>query len=254
MVDASEHTPTPPRKKRGFFEEFLSAPDHMEGASKQTAVFVYQWPVRLWHWVNAACIIVLMVTGYFIASPPPSVGGEASDHFIMGTLRLWHFIAGQLMAVGFLGRAIYAFIGNHHAKQMFVPPVWSKEWWDEVFYEARWYAFLEKEPKKYIGHNPLAQLAMFSLFVIPAIVMIFTGMALYGEGAGGLSQALFTSWMIPLFGNSFNIHTVHHWGMWVMVIFAVVHIYAAVREDIMSRQSLISTMISGWRMFKDDKP
>ena len=25
----------------------------------------------------------------------------------------------------------------------------------------------------------------------------------------------------------------------------------AVREDIMSRQSLISTMISGWRMFKD---
>ena len=27
--------------------------------------------------------------------------------------------------------------------------------------------------------------------------------------------------------------------------------YAAIREDIMSRQSLISTMISGWRMFKD---
>jgi Ni/Fe-hydrogenase 1 B-type cytochrome subunit len=27
----------------------------------------------------------------------------------------------------------------------------------------------------------------------------------------------------------------------------------AVREDIMSRQSLVSTMISGWRYFKDDK-
>ena len=27
--------------------------------------------------------------------------------------------------------------------------------------------------------------------------------------------------------------------------------FAAIREDIMSRQSLISTMISGWRMFKD---
>jgi Ni/Fe-hydrogenase 1 B-type cytochrome subunit len=26
-----------------------------------------------------------------------------------------------------------------------------------------------------------------------------------------------------------------------------------VREDIMSRQSLVSTMISGWRYFKDDK-
>jgi len=28
----------------------------------------------------------------------------------------------------------------------------------------------------------------------------------------------------------------------------------AVREDIMSRQSIISSMISGWRMFKDDRP
>jgi Ni/Fe-hydrogenase 1 B-type cytochrome subunit len=31
-------------------------------------------------------------------------------------------------------------------------------------------------------------------------------------------------------------------------------VYAALREDIMSRQSLVSTMLSGWRMFKDDKP
>ena len=34
----------------------------------------------------------------------------------------------------------------------------------------------------------------------------------------------------------------------------MIHVYVAIREDIMSRQSLISTMISGWRMFKDDKP
>jgi Ni/Fe-hydrogenase 1 B-type cytochrome subunit len=32
------------------------------------------------------------------------------------------------------------------------------------------------------------------------------------------------------------------------------HVYAAIREDIMSRQSMVSTMLSGWRLFKDDKP
>jgi Ni/Fe-hydrogenase 1 B-type cytochrome subunit len=42
--------------------------------------------------------------------------------------------------------------------------------------------------------------------------------------------------------------------MWAMVIFVIVHIYAAVREDIMSRQSIISSMISGWRNFRDAKP
>jgi len=31
----------------------------------------------------------------------------------------------------------------------------------------------------------------------------------------------------------------------------MVHIYAAIREDIMSKQSMVSTMISGFRMFKD---
>jgi Ni/Fe-hydrogenase 1 B-type cytochrome subunit len=250
MVDVPSR-PQPHRRK-SLVEEFLS-PDEIQGG-KQTAVFVYEWPVRLWHWVNAFCIVALMITGYLIGSPPPSVGGEASDYFIMGDIRMIHFIAGQIMAVGFVARGLFAFVGNHHAKQMFVPPLWSKHWWAEVLYEARWYAFLERQPKKYIGHNPLAQLAMFFGFALPAVFMIVTGLALYGEGAGGLSHALFSSWVIPLFGNAFNVHTVHHWGMWVMVIFAIVHIYAAVREDIMSRQSLISTMVSGWRMFKDDKP
>jgi Ni/Fe-hydrogenase 1 B-type cytochrome subunit len=250
MVDAAG--PDPKRRRRGFVESSL-APHDIAGA-KQTAVYVYEWPVRLWHWINAAAIVTLMITGYLIGSPPPSVMGEASAHFGFGQIREIHFIAGQLMAVGFVFRAWFALVGNHHAKQMFVPPVWSKAWWDEVIYEARWYAFVERTPKKYIGHNPLAQLAMFTLFVLPAIVMICTGMALYGEGAGGLAKALFSSWVIPLFANSFNVHTIHHWGMWLLVIFAFVHIYAAVREDIMSRQSLISTMVSGWRMFKDDKP
>ena len=48
-----------------------------------------------------------------------------------------------------------------------------------------------------------------------------------------------------------QVHNLHRLGMWIMMTFAAIHIYAAIREDIMSRQSLISTMISGWRMFKD---
>jgi Ni/Fe-hydrogenase 1 B-type cytochrome subunit len=34
----------------------------------------------------------------------------------------------------------------------------------------------------------------------------------------------------------------------------MLHVYTAIREDVVSRQSLISTMISGWRLFKDDRP
>jgi Ni/Fe-hydrogenase 1 B-type cytochrome subunit len=86
--------------------------------------------------------------------------------------------------------------------------------------------------------------------------MIVTGFALYGEGAqeGSWAHTLFTSWVIPLFGQSQDVHTWHHMGLWVIVLFVMVHVYAAIREDIMSRQSMVSTMLSGWRLFKDDKP
>ena len=39
----------------------------------EEAVYVYQAPVRLWHWVNAFSILVLGITGYLIGSPPPAV-------------------------------------------------------------------------------------------------------------------------------------------------------------------------------------
>jgi Ni/Fe-hydrogenase 1 B-type cytochrome subunit len=33
-----------------------------------------------------------------------------------------------------------------------------------------------------------------------------------------------------------------------------VHIYVAVREDKLSRQSMLKTITTGWRTFKDDEP
>ena len=77
------------------------------------------------------------------------------------------------------------------------------------------------------------------------------------SGSRALEQAAGTV-RVPLeqdlFGQSQDVHTWHHLGLWVIVSFVIVHIYAAVREDIMSRQSMVSTMISGHRTFKDDLP
>ncbi len=209
--------------------------------------------MRLWHWVNALCIVVLALTGYFIGSPLPSVPGEASANFLMGYIRFAHFTAGQILAVSFLLRIYWAFVGNSHARQLFSLPFWRVSYWREVLHEIRWYLFLNRKPKKYIGHNPLAQIAMFFMFTVTIVFMICTGFALYSEGEGrdGWLAKLF-GWVFSIFPNSQDVHTYHHLGMWVIVVFVIIHIYAAVREDIMSRQSIISSMVSGERMFKDE--
>ena len=231
------------------------APEDLATISRQTSVYVYEAPVRIWHWVNAAAILVLIVTGYFIGSPPPTmVIGEAYDQFVFGYIRFAHFAAGMVLTIGFLGRIYWAFFGNHHARQMFYVPFWSRTFWSEVWFEMRWYFFMAKEPKKYVGHNPLAQLAMFFFITLGVAFMIVTGMALYAEGAqeGSLMHDLF-GWVHSLSWNSQRLHTLHHLGMWWIVIFMIIHIYVAIREDIMSRQSIVSTMISGHRTFKDDR-
>lgn len=218
----------------------------------EEAVYVYEAPVRLWHWINALAILVLAVSGFLIGSPPPALGGEASDHFLFGTIRFAHFAAGQVLVVGFLFRLYWSFVGNAHAREIFRVPVTRLAYWREVLHEIRWYAMMEARPKRYVGHNPLAQISMHLLFVWGIAFMMVTGLALYGEGEGpGLIHSLFTSWVIPLFGSSQDVHTWHHLGMWVIVVFVIIHIYAAIREDIMSRQSIVSSMISGWRTFKD---
>jgi Ni/Fe-hydrogenase 1 B-type cytochrome subunit len=219
-------------------------------------VYVYELPVRLWHSLNALMIIALAITGYLIASPLASEGGEASEHFVMGYIRFVHFAAGYLIAIALLFRLYWAYAGNEHARQIFLPPLLNRHFWQGVWHELLWYALLAKEPRKYIGHNPLAVLSMHFLFVWGTLFMIVTGFALYSEGTGQGSwqHSLFSSWVLPVFGDSQSLHSWHHLGMWLIICFTLIHIYVAVREDKMSGQSILSTMATGWRTFKDDKP
>ncbi|MCP1198371.1 Ni/Fe-hydrogenase, b-type cytochrome subunit [Notoacmeibacter sp. MSK16QG-6] len=231
--------------------------DDIATASRQTSIYVYEAPVRLWHWLNALAILVLCITGYLIGSPPPTmIISEAAYQFVFGYIRFAHFAAALMLTVFFLGRIYWAFVGNHHSRQLFYIPFWKGEFWREVWHEVRWYGFMESEPKKYVGHNPLAQLAMFLFFTLGITFMIVTGLALYAEGAGrGSFYDILFGWVTPLLGgNSHVLHTLHHLGMWWIIVFVMIHIYVAIREDIMSRQSIVSTMISGTRSFKDDRP
>lgn len=225
--------------------------DELAHARPLRSVYVYEAPVRLWHWVNALAISVLALSGYFIGHPLPSLSGEASDHFLMGYIRFAHFAAAYVFAVGLLGRIYWAMVGNAHARELFTLPLFSASYWRSVGVMARWYAFLIPQPAQYVGHNPMARLAMFFGFFCLSVFMLCTGFALYGEGLGmgSWADALF-GWVIPLFGQSQDVHTWHRMGLWAMVLFVMLHVYAAIREDIMGRQSIISTMVSGHRTFK----
>lgn len=218
-------------------------------------VYVFEAPVRLWHWVHALSIAVLAVTGYFIANPLPSLQGEASDYFLMGTMREIHFIAGYVFAIAFAVRIYWAIVGNKYAHELFLPPVWQASWWRGLGDAIKHYLLFTRKSTKFMGHNPLAQLAMWVFNVLLTLFLIFTGFALYGEGLGLGSWAdRWFGWVIPALGGSMETKMWHLLSMWLMLVFVVIHIYMAVRSDIMDRESSLSTIVGGWRMFKDDRP
>ena len=214
-------------------------------------VYVYEAPVRFWHWAMMLCMIVLAGTGYLIGAPLPAIGGEATFSYFFANIRLIHFIAAMLFAVLFLVRVVWVFVGNHHARSIFVPPVWSGEWWSGLFSQMAYYLFLRKEPHHWVGHNPLAQLAMFAMFVLGAIVIILTGFSLYAEQYGwGSAWMNAFGWVNVLLGGSQMVRTIHHLTMWYLLLFTLIHVYMVFREDVMSGETVISTMINGIRMFK----
>ena len=245
MTYSYPSTPVRNRVREGRFSEAILPVGEQPGP-----VYVYDAATRIWHWVTALCIVVLGVTGYFIGSPLPSIGGEAYQHFLFGYIRMTHFIAGMILGVAFLMRIYRVFVGGPHARQIFYVPFWNLHWWKDLFGEVRWYLFMGK-PKEYVGHNPLAHFAMFAMFVLPTIVLLLTGFALYAEDAGVQSiwYRLF-GWVFVVIGDSFAVHTWHNVAMWIVIIFSMVHMYMAIREDMTHRQTTISSMVSGWRFFR----
>ena len=224
-------------------------------SSKLFPVYVWEAPVRIWHWVMVLAMVALCVTGYLIGSPLPSAGGEAETHFLFGYIRFVHFAAAYLFAVMFAMRVIWAFIGNRFAREIFTMPIrlLSPKFWSALIEQAKYYLFMRRESVAYQGHNPLAMTAMFFMYVLGTVFIIVTGFALYGEGTGMGSWAytVFSSWALPLLGYSQRTHTLHHLAMWWLIIFAIVHMYMAVREDIFTGETVVSTMVNGWRVEKE---
>ena len=218
-------------------------------------VYVYQAPVRIWHWIHALSIIVLAATGYFIANPLPSMSGEASDHFVMGYFRLVHFCAAMVFATGLFVRFYLALIGNKYARELLIVPVWRASWWKRVWHEVKFYSFFTRKMTKNPGHNPLAQGFMWLINVALALFMVCTGFALYSQGTGAGSWAdTFFGWVFVLVPSSQAVRMWHLMGMWLMLLFIIVHVYMVIRAEFVSRQNSISVMLDGYRRYKDDGP
>ena len=202
-------------------------------------LYVWQFPVRLTHWVTAGCIVVLSLTGGYIADPfliPP--GGA-----VMTTVRQIHILAAITLLASGLLRTAWLLAGNRFSRWSAFFPTTRRQV-VEVFEQAAFYAFVRKEIPRILGHNQLAASAYLVLWFL-LLVETITGFALDGL-IGSEPGATGFGWVLGVLGPQ-PVRLIHHLSMWGILAISLFHIYSCVLVDHLEKNGLLSSIFSGFK-------
>jgi Ni/Fe-hydrogenase 1 B-type cytochrome subunit len=227
-----------PVEPPGLLEAPL-ADAHLVADEGRRRLYVWQLPVRFTHWLTAACIVILSLTGGYIADPfliPP--GGS-----VMTTVRTVHIAAAIALLVSGLIRTVWLLTGNRFSSwSAFIPT--TRRQFTELFRQAAFYGFIRREIPKVLGHNQLAASAYLVLFFLLLIETI-TGFALDGLLGAEPGASMF-GWLREIFGAQ-TIRLVHHLAMWAILAIALFHVYSCILVDRIERNGLMSSIVSGYK-------
>ncbi|HFE63460.1 Ni/Fe-hydrogenase, b-type cytochrome subunit [candidate division KSB1 bacterium 4484_188] len=215
-------------------------------------VYVWQIPVRVYHWVNAACVLVLAVTGYLIGKPLAiHSSAEASKQYWFGTIRFIHFATAYIFLFNYLFRIYWGFVGNRYSRFSKYLPVTRANWHEMLRVLRIDILQIRKGPLPSIGHNALAAFSYFILF-LAFLFEVFTGFGLYAAMSKHWFAQMF-AWIVPLMGGDFAVRQWHHAMMWVFVIFSLIHIYLVFYHDYVEGRGVTSSMVGGWKFIEKDE-
>jgi Ni/Fe-hydrogenase 1 B-type cytochrome subunit len=211
--------------------------------------YIWEWPVRLTHWINVLSIVVLSVTGIYIGAPF-LIASEASSAYVMGWNRFIHYVFAYLFTISVLVRLIWFFAGNRHASWRAFIPWADRAKWKDIIGTFKYYTFIDRKLPEAIGHNTLAAIAYSVIFVL-FLVQVATGFALYGQFApGGVLDTMFGP--LLLLGAQ-TLRLVHHLVMWLLIAFAIQHVYSSWMMDIKEKNGTLGSIFSGYKFFPPGK-
>ena len=212
-------------------------------------VYVWEIPVRLTHWTIALSIAVLAVTGFYIGHPFVTSSGPAAQQFIMGTAKAIHFYAAIAFTLAVLSRVAWMFMGNRYALWDKFLPVRERRW-RGIVPTLKFYLFALRKPPAFVGHNPVAGLAYSAVFLL-YFVEIATGLALYGTSHSESALRVFAG-LAPFFGGLQMARWIHHVIMWLLIGFAVHHVYSSVLMSQIEQNATIESIFSGYKFVPRD--
>ncbi|MDO9438016.1 cytochrome b/b6 domain-containing protein [Hydrogenophaga sp.] len=175
---------------------------------------VWDLPTRLFHWLLAAAVIGMIVTG--------SIGGNAMN---------WHLRLGYAVLTLLLFRLVWGFIGGH----------WSR-FTSFIYAPSSLWAHLRGRgrPEHQVGHSPLGALSVFA-FLAVLLVQVGTGLVSDDEIAVFGPLVRFVS------GDTVALATGYHKNVGKLIVLVLVglHVLAIGYYKWVKKLALVKPMLAG---------
>ncbi|MDP1526248.1 MAG: cytochrome b/b6 domain-containing protein [Rhodocyclaceae bacterium] len=173
--------------------------------------YVWDLPLRLFHWLLVACIIGAFVTA--------KIGGN---------LMVWHGRLGLAILGLLVFRIVWGFVGSTYAR---FPQFVRGPQTILAYLRGQWQGQ---------GHNPLGALSVLGLLGI-VLAQAITGLFANDDIA-------FNGYLVPLVGSELSgqITSIHRLMENALIALIALHIGAIVFYAHIKKQNLVKPMLSGW--------
>ena len=224
---------------------------------------------RLWHWINAVVVLVMLMSGLMIFNAHPRLYwghyganpdkawlqiGEMDgiafpgwmtlpSDYNLADARLWHLAFAWLLAFGLLGYLLWSLLNRHIARDLHIS---AREWrpahiWGDVKAHA---ALRFPTGAAALRYNVLQKVAYCGVLFVLLPLMILTGLAM----APGIDAA----WplLVDLFGGRQSARSLHFIAAFGLVAFFVVHVVMVL---LAGPANELRSMITGWYRLPEDR-
>ena len=225
-----------------------------------TAIRRHGLATRLWHWVNAVAVIVLLGSGLGISNAHPRLyWGQYGANFDtawaqlprfpawitipagynLAISRRWHLFFALVLGFGLLGYMLWGMIGRHFRRDLSLRrrELTPAHLWADV--RAHW-DFRFHDPARPRDYNVFQKLSYIGVLFVLLPLAILTGIAL----SPGMDAAW--PWVLDLFGGRQSARSLHFIAMTLIALFAVVHLVLVILAGPINE--VRSMLTGGWRV------
>ncbi|MCW6532202.1 cytochrome b/b6 domain-containing protein [Sphingomonas sp. MMSM20] len=222
-----------------------------------TRLYRHRWPTRLWHWLNAIAIFILIGSGLGISNAHPRLYwgqyGANFDHawahlprfpawltipanYNLALSRRWHLFFALVLVFGLLAFMLASLINRHFQRDLRprAAELRPRHLGADI---AAHLAFRFHDPARPAAYNILQKLTYVAVIGILLPLVILTGLTL----SPGMNAAW--PWLVDLFGGRQSARSLHFIAMAAISAFIVIHLTLVILSGAWNG---IRSMLTGW--------